>query len=674
MDTTNHETLNQTEASLERLRTDLATVMGPAQAGSLDQQQLTDIIQQLGLPPAKQASNAAKQEYSSKLAAAIQKQTQEQALNEYQAVKDKFNQAINDNVLKVKNAVRSTVEQCEQALAQQGASNSTQGLPNRQATAEQTFKASIDTITSMLSQITNHQTCLKGYNAKLNCAYNTVSDDVNADNTEVSERINQIHTMRRNIQEQINTLQNDIIRYFDNTINAGKSKTNLIPLTIPKDVHTGKGQQVIDNMKAYLRGRAAEYYAIIPYLMRISDDYNAEEGTYWEPPARRQGGYNMVNNAMRQAYADQSYALYYVIKEQLSAETYSRISSTYKYGIHEQKENRCEAWDGPAAYFALISLYKPIKASHRDTLTEEFNTAWTHFTKGDPKKKIKHLRPKLVEAIQLGLQLNWSTTGKKIVQVLSRSDHVMAQELKQFEKGPTKPEDTNLYLQNLFAAIEAEADKATLTFQGEKKEWHASSVSAADRRMCRYGADCTDNLCTRSHPPGYKRPRSEHYDYKTKGKGGKGSKGKGGNGKGGKGKSGKGGKGRPACEAQGCSHPTPHPSKTLCTTCFKKVIETGSITKKDGTVFVIKPKAVLDNSKQMSTSTYGFSAEQLEGLRVLQQTTAYRAEGLSAEEEEQPAPASIKRARMAERLGRADAAQLSQDERTIRFLSAINRQ
>ena len=134
--------------------------------------------------------------------------------------------------------------------------------------------------------------------------------------------------MRRNIQEQINTLQNDIIRYFDNTISAGKSKTNLIPLTIPKDVHTGKGQQVIDNMKAYLRGRAAEYYAIIPYLMRISDDYNAAEGTYWEPPARRQGGYNIVNNVMRQAYADQSYALYYVIKEQLTAETYSRISST----------------------------------------------------------------------------------------------------------------------------------------------------------------------------------------------------------------------------------------------------------------------------------------------------------------------------------------------------------
>lgn len=128
---------------------------------------------------------------------------------------------------------------------------------------------------------------------------------------------------------------------------------------------------------------------------------------------------------------------------------------------------------------------------------EEFNQAWTHFTKGDPKKKIKYLRPKLVEAIQLKLQLNWSTTGKKIVQVLSRSDHVMAQELKQFEKGPDRPDDTNVYLQNLFAAIEAEADKATLTFQGEQKDWHASSATAMERRPCKFGAECYDPNCMR---------------------------------------------------------------------------------------------------------------------------------------------------------------------------------
>ena len=170
MESTNHETLMQTEMSLERLRADLASVMGPAQAGSLDQQQLADIILHLGPPPAKQASNAAKQDYSTKLAEAIQKRTQEQAQAEYLAAKDRFNQAIDDNVLKVKNAVRTTVEQCEQTLAQHGAANTTQGLQDRQVAAAQTFKTSIDHITNLLIQISNHQTSIKGYNAKLNCA------------------------------------------------------------------------------------------------------------------------------------------------------------------------------------------------------------------------------------------------------------------------------------------------------------------------------------------------------------------------------------------------------------------------------------------------------------------------------------------------------------------------
>ena len=336
--------------------------------------------------------------------------------------------------------------------------------------------------------------------------------------------------------------------------------------------------------------------------------------------------------------------------------------------MYEQNEDRCEHGDGPSAYFALISLFKPIKAAHRDTLIEEFNTAWQHFTKGDPRKKIKHLRPKLVEAIQLEMQLNWSTTGKKIVQVLSRSDHVMAQELKQYEKGPVRLEDTNVYLQNLFAAIEAEADKATLTYPGEKKEWHASYAGADDRRPCRYGVECTDTLSTRSHPQGHKRPRSNNNGGKGKGKGGNG-KGKGDKGKEkGKGK-GKGGKGRPACEAEGCSQNTPHPSKALCTTCFKKVLDTGSIKKKDGTTFEFKGKNKDDSPDKQTNNAYGFSAEQIEGLRHMQ-ASAYLAEGIEADE--RPGPACVKRARIAERLGqRADGADVS--ERTANFLAAINR-
>jgi len=664
MEPSSKDMFNQTQASLGELQASLATVMGPAVAGSLDQQQLSDRLIALGSSPARAASAEVKQAYMDKLTSVIQETAQAQADQAIKAAQDKATAAVTVNVQKVKDAVNATATRCEQDLKQAQSINTTAGGvnsdPNR---AVETFTNSIDTVTTIMRLIDGQETRLKAVSVQLNSAY----AELNPDGTGDTDRIDKLNKLRRNIQEQQKTMQSDIISHYDSAFNQGKSKTNLIDLNIPKDVHTGKGQQVIDNMEAYLRGRGAEYYAIIPYLHRISNDFNTAEGTYWVPPARRHKGYDAVNNTMRKAYADQSYALYHNIKEQLSTETYNRISSTYKYGVHEQKENRCESGDGPSAYFALISLYKPIKAAHRDTLTEDFNTAWQHFTKGDPKKKIKHLRPKLVEAIQLRLQLNWSTTGKKIVQVLSRSDHVMAQELKQFEKGPDRPEDTNVYLQNLFAAIEAEADKATLTYQGEKKEWHASYAGADDKRLCRYGAECTDALCTRSHPHGHKRPRSDHNSGKGKGKGGKG-KGKGEKGKG-KGGKGKGGKGRPACEAEGCSQTTPHPSKALCTTCFKKVIDTGSIKKKDGTTFEFRDKSNDSQDKQAKDS-YGFSAEQIQGLRAMSQASAYLADGI--ETNERPGPASVKRARLAERLGqRADA--VDADERTANFLAAINR-
>ena len=678
MESTTHPQFKQThehaEATLETLQADIATVMGPAEAGSLDQQQLADQLQALGPPPKATASSAHKRRYMDKLTAVMQQTVQAQADQAYTTAKEKVTQAVTLNVQKVKEAVQSTVHQCEQALSQQPVNNTAARRSDTQSyKAAQAFMDTIGTVTTLMAQIDVQDTRLKGINARLNAAY----AELNTDDAEDTDTIDKLHALRKNIQEQMKTLQGDIIDHYDSAFRQTKSKTHLLDLTIPKDVHTGKGQQVIDNMKAYLRGRAAEYYAIIPYLLRISDEFNAAQGTYWEPPPKRQGEYNQVNNTMRKAYADQSVALYHIIKEQLTTETFNKISSTYKYGIHEQLENRCEIGDGPSAYFALISLYKPIKATHRDTLTEEFNVAWTHFTKGDPKKKIRHLRPKLVEAIQLELQLNWSTTGKKIVQVLSRSDHVMAQELKRFEKGPDRPEDTNVYLQDLFAAIEAEADKAKLVYGGESKEWHASFAVTVEKRPCKFGADCTDTLCTRTHPHGYKRARTKMDSKGGKGgKGGKGCKGgKGSKGSKGKGGGGKGGRGRPACEAQGCSLPTPHPSKALCTTCFKKVIDTGSITKKDGTQFEFKGKVTKDT--EQAKNPYGFSAEQIEGLRVMQQAAAYRAEAFTdgGDELEPPAPASIKRARIAGRLGRrADATLSTQEARVTEFLAAINQE
>ena len=654
----------QLDQATTNLATDLATVMGPAgNAGQLDQQQLQQQLAAIGAPPSGRASQQDKQEYLAKLSTLLQQVAQTQIDNTIQAAQT----SIASKAAEINNAI-DAAKQAVQALE-----------PDKQddaaptTAAEATFNSSIERVTTLMAQILQRSELYDQVGAKLNEAYERLGQDPN--DAANNDQVDKIQTLRRNIMEQKNNLQREIVQYFDSAFRQDKHKTNLIDLKIPKDIHSGKGQMLMDNLKAYLRGRATEYYAIIPFLLRISDDFDSKQGIYWLPTAED------VPEIMRDAYCNQAEALYHVIMDQLTTEVKNKIKSTYKYGIHQQHEARCAIGDGPSAYFALISLYKPIKASHRDSLTEIFNVAWTHFLKGDPLKKIGFLRPKLVEANELQLQLNWSTTGKKIIQVLSRADHVMAQEIKQYEKGPSDPADTNTHLEDLFAAIEGELDKAKLVPQSnnKEKEWHAHNVIAhnhSNRRPCRYGLECTDTQCTRTHPRGFKRPReqddtqdmppSKHgkgsSDY-----GGKGNRG----GKGYKGGKGKRIRGRPACEAQGCSQYTPHPSKSLCTTHFKEALDKGSVTKKDGTIFTLNRKSNDNKGEHQSNNTYGFSAEQMEGLKLMQEATAYTADAFT--DIEPAAPASVKRARVAERLGkRANAA--TADERTKAFLSAINLQ
>ena len=73
MEATPQDLSKQTEAVLKELQTDIATVMGPALAGSLDSQQLQDRLSEVGYPPARASSAKDKAAYMKKLSDIMQK-------------------------------------------------------------------------------------------------------------------------------------------------------------------------------------------------------------------------------------------------------------------------------------------------------------------------------------------------------------------------------------------------------------------------------------------------------------------------------------------------------------------------------------------------------------------------------------------------------------------------
>ena len=78
---THLQVIEQSIQDLTQTTADLATVMGPAQAGQLDQQQLQQRLQTIGTPPPGRATEEQKQEYLGKLSTLLQEITDTQVGN-----------------------------------------------------------------------------------------------------------------------------------------------------------------------------------------------------------------------------------------------------------------------------------------------------------------------------------------------------------------------------------------------------------------------------------------------------------------------------------------------------------------------------------------------------------------------------------------------------------------
>ena len=123
------EAQEQSDTILGQLQTDLSTIMGPAEAGTIDQQLLQDRLKELGNPPARSANPETKKAYMDKLAVLMQETVREQAEQLANTAVNKtaatITQSVEKSVQKVKEAVQANKKQWEEILAQ--ANNTTAG-------------------------------------------------------------------------------------------------------------------------------------------------------------------------------------------------------------------------------------------------------------------------------------------------------------------------------------------------------------------------------------------------------------------------------------------------------------------------------------------------------------------------------------------------------------------
>lgn len=483
----------------------------------------------------------------------------------------------------------------------------TTGACARRKEAKRTFDYSLGFVVAIVSKINKAQSRINGTNTKINAIAFVDSDDDEPDEA-VTKKITELQTARDQLTKEKKQLQLQLFSHFDETLGGAEavSKHDKRPLVLPKNLDKVNARQITDAFQTYISHRAAEYYAILPYLKYTLHSYNPKDGTYAEPP-NKATNYGDVPECLRAAYSKQSELLYREILQCIQQAEMARITSTFNCGLNKDKKARCPVDDGIMACYCLLAKYGRNDAHSLTDLEEHFIRSPHHFQLGgSPANKVEKLRPYLLEALELGVQLKASQVMLPVIDILSEKHPRFAVVLNKYMSGGDTPSDCAATLEQMYSDI-------VRTCEGIER---ASGANIWQ-------------------------PQTHAHSAQFKGKGGKGkgkgkqgsgkrsyhtanqtSQDKGGTGKGkGKGKGGKAAS-RNNCNAQGCGRPSGN--FKFCLECFKRGMEQGHITCYDGF------KQPITRANHSDKGKFGFTPEQMESLSAL---SGHLAESISGQQQ-----------------------------------------
>jgi ATP-dependent protease HslVU (ClpYQ) peptidase subunit len=481
------------------------------------------------------------------------------------------------NTLNARNETTVVALEAASKMLLSGAEAKANIITRKREEAEARYVTSLELVKLKITLITKLDKRQESMSADLDA----VSGDPDVDSEDMYRRVAQISNGQKAMANQKEIAVQCMVNHFgDQTTLTKSAKTDLVSLKIPEDIEQGKGTELMTNFEMYIIGRSEQFYALMPYLQRVLEDYDHATGACYKPPCLKESIVD-IPEAIRGTYASQSKALYGAIMNKLSESVSCLVKATFEYGIDE-KPTLCAEHDGPNLLFALICMFRPCNVEYTEQLESLFIDAHNKFPGADPRDVIKALRGPLIEAQNLQMAFKWRQSGKRIVDQLVHNDHNMTEALKAFKKLDVADKDSTAQLDKLFAAVEAQCKR------NDKHDGKASAFSTrllshgepdtagkpardTSKVKCRFGAGCT-----RWPGCGYMHSEDEVRSLERLGKGSRTNNG------------GKGGKGRKAsgemCMAVGCPDKASK-RKKVCTTCYMKACEEGEIKLNDGTVF-----------------------------------------------------------------------------------------
>ena len=391
--------------------------------------------------------------------------------------------------------------------------------------------------------------------------------------------LQQMQAIRSSLDDEIKHVEKRMLQHFDSGLGSSSGLRKLDPLKIPENLNQDRSDELIQAIRHFAKQRAKEYCWLLPELYRVLDDFDAALGVRYKPPTKADG-YNSVCASMRDGYEAANSAFWEELWSKLTPEAKAKLQATTNYGIDDQETVRCEPKDGVMAVFALLTVYKPVGATHREDLVSKLEASTKRFNDGSsPDQVVGKLREILSKAMKLGIKLNWAKVGKPVVTLLVERSNNFHARLGKYQKAGAivDTEDCGVELEQMYTDIQqACKDMQNAGLDLKRVSGRANFTNKDNQvRPCRYGSKCTRDDCRFGHEDG-KDAKRHNKDSQRNGGDNKRKHGADGNQAQDKKTS--------VCKAVGCK--TSSKGWRFCTACHRKGIEDGGkIKMKDGTTW-----------------------------------------------------------------------------------------
>ena len=458
--------------------------------------------------------------------------------------------------------------------------------------------------------------------------------------------------LRKDLESQKSYHERAMLEHFSRAARTRTSDTRSYSqeLVIPDQLITkGRGLELIDVASGHMLSHVPQYFTLAPYHQRIGDDYNSADGTFWKPPDKSTD-FSDVPAEIRDIFITQNRAYAQYILSKLSPDVAAVVLSTHIYGLYKQFEGKADEDDGLAIYYGLVSLSRPSASAYREEIDLKLTNAPEQFRNGNPLEKIKDLRPFLTEAVRLKMRIKW-TVGKKIITTLALRHSTFAVELSSLKETAPNSDDAAGHIDRLFSAITSTCHEIQ-AIQGDRWQNTFANFSHSNnsfndnkQRECRYGDKCFRTDCSFYHKSGKsarqgKGQGSTHRDNNRNNT-----------------------QSSSFCEAKGCRQRTAGKKLKLCTTCYKKGIQSGSLSLKDGSSMNFKKAQLAKKSKSKDSKKKDspvFNPEQLQVLHQIHANSVTKTDMQHAITDVPAGPASAKIDTVFSRLGHSTQSQSNQ--------------